>query len=258
MSGFFSVLWRYRLFIVQLVRIQLLLRYRRTALGFVWTLVSPVMTMAVSAFVFSHLLRFPMQQFVVYVFSGMLPWLLLSNSVTIGGATILNNENLLRKVALPIHAFPIAGAIGVLVDNMFALVALFAIALVMGAPITSALLVLPLSYLVVFLFVAACSLFFAVVFVFFRDMQHITGVALQALMYATPIFYPLEALPEHVRPWFQLNPMYYLIRLFREPIHEGRVPELKTWIGCLLIAGVMAVIAGVFYSVLRKRIMFRL
>lgn len=258
MSGFFSDLWRYRLFVAQLVRIQLLLRYRRTALGFVWTLVSPVMTMAVSAFVFSQLLRFPMQQFVVYVFAGMLPWLLVSNSVSLGGATILNNENLLRKISLPLQVFPVAGSLGVLLDNMFALVALFVIALVLGAPLTPALLVLPLSYLVVFVFAAGCALLFAVAFVFFRDLQHITTVLLQALMYATPIFYPLEALPEAVRPWFRLNPMYYLIRLFREPIHQGVVPGTRTWIACVLIAVTTFLLAWALFSLTRRRIIFRL
>jgi ABC-type polysaccharide/polyol phosphate export permease len=258
-TGFFPTLWRYRQLVVQLVRIQLLLRYRRTALGFVWTLVNPVLMMSVSAFVFSHLLNFAnVQNYAVFLFSGMLPWMMFSNALTIGGASILSNEQLLRKVALPLHALPISAAAGVLIDSLCALMALFLIVVLLGAPLTPALFILPLSYVILFVFCAGCALFFAVVFVFFRDMQHIITVLIQALMYMTPIIYPLERIPERYHWILQLNPMYYLIRLFREPIYDGALPGLKLWIGGVCIALVTLVTAGVLFSLVRRRIVYRL
>jgi ABC-type polysaccharide/polyol phosphate export permease len=258
-TGFVSTLWRYRLLVVQLVRIQLLLRYRRTALGFVWTLVNPVLMMSVSAFVFSHLLNFAnVQNYAVFLFSGMLPWMMFSNALTIGGASILSNEQLLRKVALPLHALPISAAAGVLIDSLCALLALFLIVVLLGAPLTPALLVLPLSYLILFVFCAGCALLFAVIFVFFRDMQHIITVLLQAMMYMTPIIYPLERIPERFHWILQLNPMYYLIRLFREPIYDGSAPGLKLWVGAAAIAITTLVAAALLFTLVRRRIVYRL
>jgi ABC-type polysaccharide/polyol phosphate export permease len=258
-ADFIAPLWRYRLFIVQLVRVQLMLRYRRTALGFLWTLISPVLTMTVSAFVFAHLLRAPdFKAYIVYVFTGMLPWMMFSNSITQGGGTLIANESLLRKVALPLHSFPVAGALGVLVDNFFALIALFIIAAFLGAQFGPALLVLPLAYVLLFVFSAACALLFSVIFVFFRDMQHIITVLLQAMMYFTPILYRLEDLPEHVRWLFRLNPMYYIMRLFREPILNGMVPSMNTWLAATLIAATTFLFAHMIFAATRRTLIFRL
>jgi ABC-2 type transport system permease protein/lipopolysaccharide transport system permease protein len=258
-TGFFAPLWRYRLFIAQLVRVQLMLRYRRTTLGFLWTLISPVLTLTISAFVFAHLLRAPdFKIYIIYVFTGMLPWMMFSNSVTIGGGALLANESLLRKVALPLHAFPVAGVLGVMIDNFFALGAMFLIMTFLGASFSPAMLVLPLSYALLLLFSTACAMVFAIVFVYFRDMQHITTVLLQALMYFTPILYRLEDLPGEVRWLFQLNPMYYLLRLFREPMLNGLVPASQTWLAGVLIAVTTFAFARLLSAATRRTLIFRL
>ncbi|TMS59104.1 ABC transporter permease [Imbroritus primus] len=251
-------LWEFRLVFSHLVFQHLTLRYRRTALGFLWTLMNPLFTMVITSVVFSLMMRMNVRSFGVFLFSGLIPWMLFSNCVSQGGSAILENEALVKKIYIPKQIFVMAKCVGLLIDALLSFVCLFLIAIFVGANITPALLVLPISFLITFLFSLGFAMVMSVAVVYFRDAQHIVGIGLQVGYYLTPIIYPISIIPEKFYWAFYYNPMYYFIELFRAPIYDGVIPGAYIYI----ITGIGAIISlllGVFvFSKGENDIVFRL
>lgn len=251
-------LWQWRRVIVQLVHQQLILRYRRTFLGFVWTVLNPLLNMIVGAFVFAMIMRFDLKEFAVFVYAGMIPWLFFAQSVTQAGAAIINNEAMLKKIYLPRALFPFSATVALLVENVLSMAALFIIALMLGAKLTPALFFIPVSFLILFSFCFGLALLLNVAFVYFRDLPHITGVVLQAGFYLTPVLYPLSFVPERYRPWFESNPMLYFLDLFRSPIYEGRLPAEQTIAAACIAAALSLAIGAAVFVAKRDELIYRL
>lgn len=257
-TGFLGEIIAFRLVLWQLIIQHLTLRYRRTVLGFVWTLINPLMTMTVTAAVFSFVMKVPVKNFPVFLFAGSIPWIFFSSCITHGGMSILNSEGLIKKIYVPRHIFPLAVVIALLLENLLSTVALFFIALALGAQISWALLILPVSFAIMFVFCLGFGLFFSVVFVYFRDMQQITNVLLQVLYYGTPILYPMTMVPSKVAWIMRFNPMTHMVALFQKPIHEGVVPPMHTLGFATLLAVASLVIGWRVFKSCANNLVFRL
>jgi ABC-type polysaccharide/polyol phosphate export permease len=257
-NGFFRPLWEFRLVYRHLVRQYVSLRYRRTVLGFMWTLINPLLTMAVTAFVFSLMMRMPLRSFAVFLFSGLIPWTLFSGCMVQGGQTLIENEALIKKIYVPRQTLVFARCTSLLIDAVLSFVCLFAIALVLGAHLGSALVVLPLAFLLTFVFSCGIAIVMALTSVFLRDTQQIVTILLQAGYFLTPIIYPISIVPEAYRPLLLANPMYYFVELFRLPIYEGVVPSSQTFLittGCALLSALFGMLMFKRYD---NEVIFRL
>lgn len=255
---FFKSLWEFRLVFSQLVRQYVSLRYRRTALGFLWTLVNPLLTMAVTSVVFSLMMRFPLQGFAVFLFSGLIPWTLFSTCMLQGGQTLIENEALIKKIYVPRQTLVMARCTSLLIDAMLSFASLFLIALVIGAHFTSALMVLPLAFLLTFVFACGMALITSVASVFLRDTQQILAIVMQAGYYLTPIIYPVSIVPERFRWLFQINPMHYFVELFRYPIYEGIFPPMQTLLVSMALAAASALVGLFVFTRYDREVIFRL
>lgn len=256
--SFFKSLWEFRLVFSHLVQQYVSLRYRRTALGFLWTLVNPLLTMAVTSVVFSLMMRFPLQGFAVFLFSGLIPWTLFSTCLLQGGQTLIENEALIKKIYVPRQTLVIARCTSLLIDAMLSFVSLFLIALVIGAHFTSALIVLPLAFLLTFMFAFGMALITSVASVFLRDTQQILAIVMQAGYYLTPIIYPVSIVPERFHWLFQLNPMYYFVELFRYPIYHGVFPPIHTLFVAFTLAAVSVLVGLFVFTRYDREVIFRL
>ncbi len=255
---FFKDLWESRLVFSHLVRQYVTLRYRRTVLGFLWTLVSPLLTMAVTSVVFSMMMRFPLQDFAVFLFSGLIPWALFSACLLQGGQTLIENEALIKKIYVPRQTLVIARCAGLLIDAMLSFASLFVIALAIGAHFTSALMMLPLAFLLTFVFACGMALITSVASVFLRDTQQILGIVMQAGYFLTPVIYPISIVPERFQWLFQLNPMYHFIELFRYPIYEGVFPPTQTLLVTMVLAAASALVGLLVFTRYDREVIFRL
>lgn len=226
---FFRDLYESKLVLKQLIWQQLTMRYRRTALGFLWTLLNPLLTMVVTSVVFSMIMRWPLKTFAIFLFSGLVPYTFFSNCLSQGMQSLLNNEGLIKKVKVPKQIFVASQSISLLVDALLSTLCLFAIALAIGAPLTWSLTILPINFLLIFIFALGLALALSVATVSFRDLPNLVGVALQALYYLTPIIYPLSFVPENYRWLFDLNPMTLFVEIFRLPLYEGSVASIDTY-----------------------------
>jgi ABC-2 type transport system permease protein/lipopolysaccharide transport system permease protein len=223
--SFFTELYEFRHLLRQLIHQQLTLRYRRTALGFLWTLANPLLSLGVTAVVFSLVLSMDLRDFGIFLFAGMVPWTLFQHCATQASGSIIANESLIKKIYIPRHIFPVAVSASLLVDTCLSMGALFLLALALGAKVTPALFFLPVAMALLYVFSLGTALILSVVFVYFRDMEYITNILLQLAYYLTPIIYPLSRIPEAYVGWFNLNPMLHFIALFRHPIYLGVLPS---------------------------------
>ena len=217
-------LWRFRELAWILVAKELKLRYRRSVLGFAWTMLNPLLTMVILSVVFSRVMRVQVEHFPVFVLTALLPWNFFAQSVTGGALSIVHNESLLKNVRVPRAIFPLALVTSHLVNLLLALVPLLLVMAWQGVPLRPAVVLLPWALVTLWAFTAGVTLALAAWTVFFRDLGQIVEVALPAVFYLTPVIYPLSLLPDQYRTAFLFNPLMYQVLPFRQMFYEGAFP----------------------------------
>lgn len=236
---------------------ELRVRYQRSILGFFWTLLNPILMMMTLSWVFSHLFH-RIDNYTLYLFSGMVPWGFLHGSVSEGAVCVIANEGLIRKIFVPKLVFPLVRLLINLVTLALSLVSLFLLLWPMGARPSFALVLLPAAILLFAAFTLGLSLVVATANTFYRDCGHLVSVILQAWYFATPILYSASDFPDTVQWRFRLNPAYYFIELFHDMIFLGRCPHVSTF----CVAGVIALVSlGIGYATFKSqedKMVFRL
>jgi ABC-2 type transport system permease protein len=218
---------KYRDLVRTLVARELKVRYRRSAIGFLWTMLQPLLTMLVMELVFSSLFRSQLPNYPIYALAGILFWNFFSQSIVASMNSLRGNAQLLQKLPVPKAVFPIATVISGVVNLLFALVPLFVLLLVTGHPLTPSLLFLPVSILIAALFTLGAGLLLSPLAVFFSDVVELIGVMLTLLMYLTPVIYPQEIVPQRMRWVVRFNPIRSILEVFRDPIYHNKVPPLS-------------------------------
>lgn len=249
----------YRYALYNLISTNLRARYRRSTIGFLWTLLNPLFTMIIIAVVFSTLFKLPFADFGVYLFSGLLPWTLISNSVVGGSMSIISAEGYLKKVSIPKVIFPLT-TVGVETANfLFSLISLFVLALFLGAKASWGLLFLPFALLLTAFFIFGLVLIVSIVTVYFRDLAHILTIGFLGLFYLTPIMYKEEFITNaKLMMVIKMNPFYYYIQLFHQIIYEAKIPDGSSWLICGVLMIVSMIIGLLVFSLREKDIVYRL
>lgn len=233
-------------------------RYRRSVLGFAWSLINPLMTMGVMTLVFSVIFKQNPKEFGVYVFTGLLPWSFFLDSVLIGSGSITAAESFLKKVYIPKMFFPMVTVSTEGANFVFSLVSLILLSFCIGAPIHStALLVVPI-FALLFAFAFSVGLFFAVATVYFRDLGHILRVSLSALFYTVPVVYPMSLVPQQFRFVYDYNPLSRFVELFRICVCEGKAPGFDVWAVPLFATTVCAIAALLVLKKTERDLIYRL
>jgi ABC-type polysaccharide/polyol phosphate export permease len=216
----------YRDLIFQLVRRDIVTRYKRSALGIAWTMLNPLGMMIVLTLVFSNIFH-SIHQYPAYVLSGLIAWNFFSQTTAASMTLNVWGGSLLHRIYLPRSSFTVS-AIGTgLVNLVFSIPPLVIIMLIIGTPLRWTILFLPYSILLLAAFALGIGLLLSSWATSFPDVVEMYQVALMAWMYLTPIIYPQDIIPVTYRLFLvDLNPMYYLIQIFRLPIYEGILPPL--------------------------------
>ena len=224
-TQFFREFWKYRDLLKLLVAKDIKLKYRRSFLGYVWSVLNPLMIMVVMTIVFSTMFSRNIENFPVYLFCGQLLFNFMNSSTHNAINSINGNAALLKKTYVPKYIFTLSTITSGAVDLVFSLGALLIVMLVTRAQFTWYILLFPFVLLQLYLFCVGLGLFLAQANVFFRDTQFIYNAVTTAWMYLTPIFYPLEALPGWLI-WVvkHCNPMYFYVGQFRDLVYTGTIP----------------------------------
>jgi ABC-2 type transport system permease protein/lipopolysaccharide transport system permease protein len=234
-------------------------RYQRSVLGFLWTLLNPILMMATLTVVFANLLGLggDWRKHAIYIFAGQVPWLFLAGSLNDCALCIILNEGLIRKIYLPKLIFPLNRVLFHLVNFVLSLGALFLLLIPIGAQFYWPMLMLPVSILLFACFMLGLGILIAVLNTFYRDCSHLVGVVLQAWYFMTPIIY--EAKLYQTNPWFlSLNPAYAFIRQFHMIIRDGVWPDPTTILISLGLALASLGAGYAAYKVQEKKLVFRL
>ncbi len=241
----FHELYRYRALIDSLVRREVKARYRRSVLGYLWTLLNPLLLLLVYLMVFTRFTRaVNMPGYALFLFVGILPWLWLNTAITNGTTCLVQGGGLITRVCMPPQVLPAVAVLSNLVNFLLSLpVAVAAVALG-GVWPGAALAALPAAIAVEMIFLYGASLLSATLTVRFRDVQFLAQNLLLVWFFLTPIAYPMAMVPERYRPLMYANPATVLLRPFQEILFEGRLPDplhlvLGTgWALALLLAAV--------------------
>ncbi len=253
-------LYHYREVLVNLASADLKLRYRRSMLGYAWSLLYPMLTLAIMAVVFTQAMGFgnAMDNYVLYVFAGFLPWNFLVNGFWGAGSSIVNNESIIRKIYLPKLIFPISITMARFLDFLSNMLALFVVISFVSFRPSWALVMLPLAILVLLVFTTGVTVALSAINVYVRDTSQLVGVLMQLGFYLTPIIYPVAMVPERYRDYFMLNPMSHVIRLFQVILWKGEFPALDEWRIAGAIAAGAALGGYAIFARLERNLIFRL
>ncbi len=249
-------LYRYRDLVNTLVARDLKVRYRRSAIGFLWTMLHPLITMLVLTFVFSHLFRANLPNFPVYALTGIVLWNFFSQVIVASMNSLRGNASLLTKLPVPKAVFPVAILCGGLVNLLCAMVPLLLIIFLTGHPVGPTLLFVPVGVLVAACFTLGCGLLLAPLAAFFTDTVELVTIVLTILFYLTPVFYPVAIMPPDLHWVVGTNPVYWVLEVFRTPIYDGVLPDVQTLALGAGIALVFLVVGAAVFRGTSHRIAF--
>lgn len=242
--------YRYRQLVFQLVRRDVVTRYKRSVLGIAWTMLNPLGMMVVLTVAFSQIFRFDAPNYPTYVLSGLLVWNFFSQTTTVAINSLVWGGQLFKRIYMPRSVFALSSMGTGVVNLLLALIPMLIIMLVTGSPIRWTIFFLPIPILLLIMISLGVGLILSTLAVYFPDVNEMYQIVLTAWMYLTPIIYPASMLPERLRFWLQtLNPMYRIVDLFRLPIYEGRIPSFSEfWPAALISLFLLVVGWGVFVS----------
>jgi ABC-type polysaccharide/polyol phosphate export permease len=230
------------------VRRDIVSRYKRSVLGVFWTMLQPLGMMIVMSIVFAQLFR-RVDGYAAYLLSGLIAWTFFAQTTTASLHQVVSGGSLSQKIYVPHTAFAISSILTGMVNLSISIIPLILITLVVGKPISWTVLFLPISILMLSAFALGLGLILATFAVYFPDVKEMYQIILQAWMYLTPIIYPETILPEAFRYWIlHLNPMYYMVSLFRDPVYNGILPTANIVITSFCISTITLLVGWVYFS----------
>lgn len=232
----FKELYQYREMIVSMVKRELKGRYKGSVLGILWSFLNPLLQLVVYTIVFSYIMRSNIEDYYIFLFVALIPWMFLSTSVTIGSSCVRAQKEMVNKIYFPREILPISVATSQFVNMLYAFIVVFAVLVVSGKGVSfKALIYLPFIMIIEYFFVLGLTFIVAAITVYFRDLEYITGILVMAWQFLTPVMYSIDTVPEGIfRKIFELNPMTPIIVNYREILYDKMQPTTRFMgIGCI-------------------------
>lgn len=235
-----EVFRHYKPLLKQLVMKDIKLKYRRSFLGYVWSILNPLMIMIIMVLVFQNMFRFDIANYPVYLIIGQTIFNFVSEATNQAMWSITGNAALMKKTYVPKYIFTLSRVTSSFVNMVFALGAMLLVFIVCGISFNWYMLFIPVILIQVYIFALGLGFFLASGTVFFRDIQYIYSAFLTAWMYATPIFYPIVQLPLRMQ-WVikHFNPLYAYITQFRAIVLYGMCPDSRLVIYGFIVSFIM-------------------
>lgn len=242
-------LWNYRYFIFSSIRNDLFSRFARSRLRGMWMFIQPMAQVAIYALIFANLMssRLPgidnAYGYTVFLMAGLLAWTLFSEMTERCLSLLVEQGNLMKKMNFPRITLPAVVAGARLFSNLVLLLVMLAVFVLLGHPLNWQMLWLVPLTLLLAAFALGVGLFLGIMNVFLRDLGQVVPIFLQVWFWFTPIVYPLDIVPDGVREWLRLNPMFHFVQAYRDVVVYGRAPEAQTLVIMAVLAVVMLTLA---------------
>ena len=245
---------KYQFLMSQLITRDFKVKYKRSVLGVVWSLLYPVLMMTVKAMVFSQMFRFSVEgiNYLVYLMTGIIMFQYFSEATNNAMTSVVGNFGLINKVYIPKYIFPVAKCIFVGINFVLTLIPWIILIILtqfgLGtypATINWYYLLIPYIFFCFFLFTVGIGLLISCISVFLRDMFYIYGIILTIWNYFTPVFYSIDILPASLQALFKFNPLYQFITAIRSIVLYGARPSITTLV-ILGVIGIVTLLIGAF------------
>lgn len=244
---------KYKFLLKQLVGRDFKTKYKRSVLGFCWSFLNPLLTMAVQYIVFSTIFRSDIDNFPVYLLSAGIMFNFFTESVGAGLGAIVGNVSLITKVYVPKYIYPLSRVLSTTINLLISLVPLLVLVLLTGESITRAFLLLPYVLLCLIAFCIGMSFLLSTSMVFFRDTQFLWGIISLIWMYGTPIFYPETIIPDRFQFVLSINPMYHFLKFFRTILMTGQSPALMEYVYCFGFSFTILILGAFVFEKCEKK-----
>lgn len=250
---------RYRNLIKEFVRRDIVTRYKRSALGVVWTMLNPLGTMLIMMVVFYQLFHVKTPNYPIYVLTGLIVWNFFSQTTSAAPKTLLWSHNLIHRVYIPRTVFALVAVGAGLVNLLLSFIPLAVIMAILRVPPSPPLLILPVAIVLLAAFSLGLGLLLSAAVVYFPDVIDIYSILLTAWLYLSAIFYPYDIIPIGYRWWFfNLNPMYHLVLLFRDPLYYGNWPSAAHLLAAMFVSVVTLVVGWLVFARRADELVYRI
>lgn len=223
------------------------LRYKRSVLGILWSLVLPIVQLLVFVLVFQVVVPLNIEAYPLYVFSALLPWAWFSNSVSSSTTVFIGNRDLMRHPNLRPYTLVIVNTLSNMISYLTALPVLAVLLIIYHHPAQTSMLLIPLLWIMQLALTVGISLIVATLNIFYRDVQHLTGIIVGLLFYITPVFYRAQqATQGGAARVLALNPMKWLVEGYRDLMY-GQIPDLRGMLYTAVVSVVVCVVGALIY-----------
>lgn len=254
---FISNFVKYRFLLVELVKRDIKIKYRRSVLGIFWSFLEPLLFMIVLTIIFSTFFSRNIENYPVYLLTGRLVFMFYSQATNGSMMSIKNNAPTIKKLYVPKYIFTISQSISALVTYLLSLIVLVLVMIATGAPLTLYIALFLVPTMLLLIFNIGVGLILATINVFFRDIEHLYGVFLTLLMYGSAIFFPAEIIPANFQWLLTWNPIYAMIKLSRDIFLYGQFFDTFSLIFATVSAfGALIIGAYLFYKYQDKFILY--
>lgn len=246
-------LYAYREMIFSLVRRDLKGRYKGSVLGFLWTFINPLLQLGVYTLVFSNILKSGIEDYYLFLFVALVPWIFFSTSVSGGSSCIWAQQDMVKKIYFPREVLPISYVTSQFVNMLLSLGVVLLVLIISGKGLSiEALLFLPIIMLIEYILSLSMTMIFSAVTVYLRDVEYLLGIITMAWQFLTPIMYSLDQVPENMRFAFGLNPMTPVIMAYRDILYYKKAPDLATLLHATVLGIVLLFVGSLTFSKLKK------
>ena len=239
----FKNLYNYRELLKTNVQKEIRGKYKNSFLGVLWSFLNPLLQICVYALVFPLILKNDQPNYVIFLCVALIPWTFFTSCIQQSASTMLQNGNIIKKVYFPREILPISVVTSGTINFLISTIIIFAFLVIFGLGITKYVLYFPIVLIIQYLLQLGISLILSSVTVYLRDLEHLIGVALQLLFYATPIVYAAESIPEDFKFIIEYNPMTYIIDGYRNIFYNQTSPDMLA-LGILFVISIALCIVG--------------
>lgn len=244
--------FEYKTMIASLIKRDLRGRYKGSVLGFAWTFINPLLQLGVYTLVFSVIMRNGIEDYYLFLFVALIPWIFFATSVSAGSTCIIAQKNLVEKIYFPREVLPISFVTAQLVNMLLSMLVVLAVLLFSGKGVSLALLYLPIIVVVEYLLALGLALIMCALTVYLRDLEYLLGIITMAWQFLSPVLYSINDVPERLRPIFQLNPMSPVITAYRDILYYKTAPQLQTLLSAILMGVLFLILGWVLFGHLQK------
>lgn len=245
----FKNLYNYREFLKTSIKKEFRGKYKKSFLGILWSFLNPLFQLLIYALVFPFILKNNVENYTVFLIVALFPWNFFNLSIIQSAACIVANGGIIKKVYFPREILPIATSTSNLINFLVSSILVFLALFISGIGLTKAVVVLPLIILIQYILQLGLSFILSAITVYVRDVEYLINVLMMLAFYLSPIVYSADMIPSKYLPLFKLNPMFHIIKYYRDILYYGKIPEMGSVL-LLLFACIIILIGG--YLIFRK------